>query len=156
MTVEDREAKMYEYLNHNIENCEYRGQSADEEWECFGCEISGDCLDAFTDADWDRLHRELPTKSAIWKRRLISCMIDAPDPEVNRRRVRALIAMADTGDEGVFAQAVSTLCDFDIAGAQGIQALVDRAQAITPCADKHHQTLVDIFIDKATRSGFHV
>ena len=156
MTMENREAKMYEYLNHNIENCEYRGQSADEEWECFGCEITGDCLDAFTDADWDRLQRELPTKSAIWKRRLISCMIDAPDPGVNMRRIRALIDMADTDDEAVFADALGALCDFEIARVRGIQELLDRARAMPPCADQHHQTLVDIFIDKATRSGFRV
>ena len=153
MTMKDRETQMYESLNYNIEECEYEGQSADEEWECFVCEITGDCLDAFTDADWDRLHRELPTKSAIWKRRLISCMIDTPDPEVNLRQVRALIAMADTDDEAVFAYAVGTLCDFDLNGAEGIQALVERARAMTPCAEKHHQMLIDLFLNKVARDG---
>ena len=156
MTLKDPKAQMYEDLNHNIEECEYEGQSAGEAWDCYVGDFTLECLDAFTEADWEMLRRELPTKSALWKRRLISCMIDPPDPGVNSRRVRALIDMADTDDEGVFADAVSALCDFDIAGVEGIQALIDRARTMTPCAEKHHQVRINIFIDKATRSGFHV
>ncbi|MDO4867788.1 MAG: hypothetical protein Q4C10_14755 [Clostridia bacterium] len=156
MMTKAPKAQRYEELNHNIEECEYEGQAAGEAWDCCVGDITLECLNDFTEADWEMLRRELPTKSAIWKRRLISCMIDTPDPEVNLRRIRALIDMADTDEEGVFADAVSALCDFDIAGVEGIQALIDRARTMTPCAEKYHQVRINIFMDKATRSGFHV
>ena len=154
--MKDRETQMYEALNYNIGECEYEGQNVDEAWDCYAGDYTLECLDAFTEADWEMLHHELPTKSAIWKRRLISCMIDTPDPEVNSRRIQALIVMADTDDEAVFADAVGALCDFDIAGVEDVQALIDRARTMTPFALQYHQVLINRFFDKAKRSGFRV
>ena len=140
-------AAMYHSLDHNICECEYDDQGSCEAWDCYVCDFAGECLDAFTEEDWEMLFQELPSKSTIWKKRLTDCIIGTTDDSTNANLIRALLCIVGTDEDmDLFTQVIATLNDFDLSEVDSIRAIYDKVKNLLPDADGFQKIVFERFL----------
>ena len=135
---------MYEELNYNIETCAYDDDVSENTWSDNVCDYTCEYLLKFKQEDWEKLLKDLPSKSTMWKKRFIDCLGDVE----NKNELKALLIMANTDDLELFTFAISNLSAYDLDDVQDIDYLFEKAEKMMPEIEDYYKPYFAQFLEK--------
>ncbi len=135
---------MYDKFDHNVTMYAYDDMISDIRWDDTTRDDTIDILEAFTEEDWQRLFQELPTKSTIWQKRFVDCIIS----EDNQNELKALLLLANTNDPNLFVEVIVALLDFDLSNIEGLDSLYDKVEKMIPLVPLYRKSILIDFLEK--------
>ncbi len=135
---------MYDKLNYNLEIYAYDDMISDNMWEDTTRDDTIEILHSFTEEDWQKLFQELPTKSTMWQKRLVDCIIS----EDNQNELKVLLFLANTNDPVLFAEVIVAIYDFDLSNIEGLDSLYDKVEKMVPLVPLYRKSVLTDFLEK--------
>ena len=135
---------MYDKLNYNLEIYAYDDMISDNMWEDTTRDDTIEILHSFTEEDWQKLFQELPTKSTMWQKRLVDCIIS----EDNQNELKVLLFLANTNDPVLFAEVIVAIYDFDLSNIEGLDSLYDKVEKMVPLVPLYRKSVLTKFKKK--------
>lgn len=133
---------MFEQLDELIKG--YEDINLTEFWYDTGVEEAMEIIDEFDESDWDSLMESLPSKSVLWKQRLVRC-IPAKDEEHN---LKVLNELVKTDDLGLFDDAIHLLNRYDLESIENVDDIYRKIDEFMPQANNLQAAAFEKFLKK--------
>ena len=115
---------MVEQFDNYIKQYEYDDESTNNNWFDYAFEYGTQLLNEFSQDDWDELKKELPSKSIIWQRRFVYCMVNS----IGDNQLDILLSLTDTNDIYLFEIIIGILGSYDIEKIYNLDSVIRRIQ----------------------------